>query len=489
MEDMLVKANEYVDKALASDKSDRPLYHFSCPVGWMNDPNGFSYFDGQYHLFFQFHPYDTHWGPMHWGHVVSDDMLEWKTVPIALAPDMPYDKDGCFSGSAIETADGRHLVIYTGYIVDEENVTRQVQCMATGDGRQYEKWILNPVLNGEDLPEEIKPSEFRDPKMWLDDSGKYKCVCVGQDKNGLGNVLLYESSDGYEWEYRSTLLANDGSYGKMWECPDFFTLDDTQMLIISPQGLEPKKYLYPEGNGSMYITGVLDKVKCKFNPKYNAPIDYGIDYYASQTCLMPDGRRILIGWMQHWNNIDLTDNITWQGMMTIPRELSVKNGRLYQWPIKELENRRKLQFEYDDKVDINNWISSKDYRNFKGREVDINLSITEEEIQYENMSFRFAAEEEYYTELRFNPSSKVLTLDRSHSNVRKDALNICECRLEDYSGELQLRILLDLFSVEVFIGNGEKTMTATFYTDKKYEDMLLEIDGTAKVLIKMYSLT
>ena len=137
-------------------KEDRPAFHLSARVGWMNDPNGFSFYNGQYHMFYQYHPYDSHWGPMHWGHAVSHDLLHWSYLPAALAPDKDYDNRGCFSGSAVTLPDGRHLIAYTS-VTDEIQPggdIRQIQqqSLAVGDGLTYEKVDFNTVITGKDLP-------------------------------------------------------------------------------------------------------------------------------------------------------------------------------------------------------------------------------------------------------------------------------------------------------------------------------------------------
>ena len=143
---------ENAEKRIA--KEDRPAFHLSSRVGWMNDPNGFSFYHGKYHMFYQYHPYDSHWGPMHWGHAVSEDLLHWEYLPCAMAPDSPYDPDGCFSGSALELGDGRHLIMYTGVIrtLLEDGSTQDIQrqCLAFGDGINYTKYEGNPVMGKKD---------------------------------------------------------------------------------------------------------------------------------------------------------------------------------------------------------------------------------------------------------------------------------------------------------------------------------------------------
>ena len=147
----------------------RPAYHLTPTIGWMNDPNGFSCYQGEYHLFYQYHPYSTEWGPMHWGHAKTRDFLHWERLPAALAPDTAYDQNGCFSGSAVELPDGCQLLVYTAvrkHLGEDGRTTEtQTQALAVGDGVNYEKWHGNPVLTAADLPEGGSPVEFRDLKV------------------------------------------------------------------------------------------------------------------------------------------------------------------------------------------------------------------------------------------------------------------------------------------------------------------------------------
>ena len=171
MSEMLEKARKYeFIQGQQIKEEERPAFHITPYVGWMNDPNGFSYYKGEYHLFYQYNPYSTHWDSMHWGHVVSKDLLHWNYVPTALAPDEDYDKFGCFSGSAIELEDGRQLLMYTSVNQEklEDGTVRdiQTQAVAVGDGKDYEKYDKNPVLTAKDLPKGASKVDFRDPKIW-----------------------------------------------------------------------------------------------------------------------------------------------------------------------------------------------------------------------------------------------------------------------------------------------------------------------------------
>ena len=165
------------EQAQKLSANERPLFHLTPLVGWMNDPNGFCWYKGQYHLFYQYHPFSRQWGPMHWGHAVSSDLLHWTYMPCALAPDTAADAGGCFSGSAVETPDGRLMLVYTG--VQPAGTFRretQAQCVAFGDGMNFEKSLMNPVIRHAHLPEGYSEFDFRDPKVWREKDGSYRMV-------------------------------------------------------------------------------------------------------------------------------------------------------------------------------------------------------------------------------------------------------------------------------------------------------------------------
>ena len=224
---MLQRARDFEKKYLPYTREELPKFHVTGGIGWINDPNGFAPYKGEYHLFFQYYPYDTKWGPMHWGHVKTKDFIRWERLPAALAPDMDYDRDGCFSGGAIELPDGRHLLMYTGV----RNIRRrngmieafQTQCLAIGDGVDYEKVEGNPVIDGSMLPEGGSTQDFRDPKIWRE-GDTYNVVLGNRSPDGSGNILLYQSKDARHWEFVNILSACHNQYGRMWECPDFFHL-------------------------------------------------------------------------------------------------------------------------------------------------------------------------------------------------------------------------------------------------------------------------
>ena len=326
------------EQAMKLSADERPLFHLTPLVGWMNDPNGFCWYKGQYHLFYQYHPFSRQWGPMHWGHAVSQDLLHWTYMPCALAPDTAADAGGCFSGSAVEMPDGRLMLCYTG--VQPAGTFRretQAQCVAFGDGTDFEKSLLNPVIRHAHLPEGCSEFDFRDPKVWRE-NGVYRMVVANRHETRKGSILLMESPDGQDWHYVCTIDQSDGEYGQMWECPDFFTMDGKQVLIVSPQEMHAREEFHA-GYGTVAILGRFDEQDRRFERESIQPVDHGLTFYAPQTTLAPDGRRIMIGWMDNWETCkEAPRRHPWYAQMSMPREVFIRDGRLMQRPVREIES-------------------------------------------------------------------------------------------------------------------------------------------------------
>ena len=321
----------------------RQHYHFMPQTGWLNDPNGLIYFRGKYHFFYQYNPYSGFWDCMHWGHAVSDDMLHWEYLPLALAPSECYDdypKGGCFSGTAIEH-DGKLFLMYTGTANGQKGV-EQTQCIAySEDGIHFEKYAGNPVITA---PEGISADCFRDPKVWCHE-GIYYMVC-GASRNKRGLALIYKSTDMLHWTYLNVLAESRGEWGFMWECPDLFPMGDKYILTFSPMG--------SGDHTSVYLAGDFDYETGKFDWHTSQEIDWGLDYYAPQSFVAPDGRRIMVGWANEWEWMPLWKDLGptykegWCGFFNLPREVRMmENGTLQFVPIEELKSLRKESSKKD----------------------------------------------------------------------------------------------------------------------------------------------
>lgn len=472
-------------------KEERPDFHLSVRTGWLNDPNGFSYYKGKYHMFYQYYPYEAKWGPMHWGHAISDDLLHWKYLPAALAPDEAYDRDGCFSGSAVTLPDGRHMLMYTGVLKEHQAngayCEVQTQCIAIGDGTDYEKYSQNPVISEKDLPEGASRFDFRDPKILQKEGGGYYCVIGNRPADGSGQILLYESDNGLDWKFKNVLVSNNNRFGKMWECPDLFELDGKWVLLTSPQDMFPQGLEYHNGNGTLCLIGEFDEETGTFKEENNQSIDYGIDFYAPQTILTPDGRRVMIGWMQNWDTCNMRSaEEKWFGQMTLPRELFIKNGRLYQRPLKELEQKRCNKVVHRN-VTFSGEIT---LEGIKGRRIDMELNIRPASGQnlYQKFAVRFAKNDKYHTSLSFRPWESVLKVDRKFSGSRRAIIHQRRCLADTQDKELKLRIILDRFSAEIFVNGGEQVLSVTMYTEQSADGISFFTDGSVEMDVVKYDL-
>ena len=487
MSEMLEKARKYeFIQGQQIKEEERPAFHITPYVGWMNDPNGFSYYKGEYHLFYQYNPYSTHWDSMHWGHVVSKDLLHWNYVPTALAPDEDYDKFGCFSGSAIELEDGRQLLMYTSVNQEklEDGTVRdiQTQAVAVGDGKDYEKYDKNPVLTAKDLPKGASKVDFRDPKIWKGNDGNFYCVIGSRPADGSGQILLYRSKNGFEWEFVSILAKNQNRYGKMWECPDFFELDGEYILLASPQDLCAGSEFH-NGNNAVYYTGSYDRGRHVFDYSHVYSLDDGLDFYASQTMLSADGRRILIGWMQTWDaNIRPADQ-KWACMMTIPRELRLDNGRILQSPVRELEKYYSNSVHYDQ-CTIKGTCQKEGIR---GRVLDMTVELLEGD--YTSFDICFAQNEKHFTKFTYDRAGKTIEIDRTYCGMIRDVLAQRKVPVKVSGDVVKIRMILDKYSAEIFINDGAQVMSTTFYTPLDADQISFVCDGSVTVNIDKYDIS
>ena len=467
---------------------ERPVFHATPTIGWMNDPNGFSVYRGEYHLFYQYHPYSNEWGPMHWGHLKTKDFIRWERLPAALAPDQPYDASGCFSGGAVELPDGRQLLMYTGVrrAHNEEGFIQdvQTQCVAVGDGVDYEKYSLNPVLDQKDLPEGGSSIDFRDPKVWREGDAYY-AVIGNRTGDDSGAVLMYKSADGLGWEFVRTLDRCRNQYGRMWECPDFFRLDGKQVLITSPQDMTPIGLEFHAGNGTVCLTGRYDPEGGFARERVQA-IDYGLDFYAPQTLEAPDGRRVMIAWMQNWATVGAKpSHCRWFGQMTTPRELSVQNGRLCQVPVRELER-------YRGPAMVHHHILVSGETNLpgiQGRVLDMTVTLKAMAPgSYRWFRLHVAKDGQHDTVIRYKPGENTLKIDRCRSGLPRDIVNTRSFLVQPQDGELKLRVVLDRFSVEVFVNDGEIAASAVIYTPQSADAITFEADGQVLIDVEKYGL-
>ena len=305
----------------------RPQYHLLPPANWMNDPNGPIYWNGSYHMFYQYNPDGAYWGDMHWGHAVSPDMVHWRHLPIALAPTPGGpDSAGCFTGTAA-VQNGRVMMMYTGVravpldqatIKDGHPPLCESQCLAIADDPELKTWTKIPTPAIAAPPRGLQVNGFRDPSPWRQGDWWYTVIATGIADRG-GAVLLYRSRDLRTWEYMHILARRDrsGAAGfdsfdpwEVWECPEFFALGDRHVLIFSTAGK------------TFWQSGKLDEAAMTFHPDCAGIVDYGA-FYAAKTQLDKAGNRILWGWITETRPLAEYKAAGWAGMMSLPRVLSL----------------------------------------------------------------------------------------------------------------------------------------------------------------------
>ena len=324
----------------------RPTLHFTPTQNWMNDPNGFIFYRGKYHLFYQHFPYDTKWGTMHWGHKTSGDLLHWEDRGIALYPSKRYDANGCFSGSALEV-DGKMYLYYTAIVYDKIN-PEDITVSAAGllasqamlvseDGYvfdQSQKRMVVPqfpvIATGEENPAFSygDSGNVRDPKVWKHGNTYYMILgSQHPDSTGTmrGELLFYTSGDAIHWTF-ANVYRSDEIRTEMFECPDLFEVDGQTVFITSPFGEEcPGNYK----DHAWYTTGTFSHENCDLRLDPNLKlIDWGMDFYAPQTTTDEQGRRTIVGWLRMPEALCDDSGKKWIGAFTFPRLVEVREGRI-----------------------------------------------------------------------------------------------------------------------------------------------------------------
>jgi fructan beta-fructosidase len=451
----------------------RPQFHFSPPQQWMNDPNGMVYYGGEYHLFYQYYPDSNVWGPMHWGHAVSKDLVHWQHLPVALYPDsLGY----IFSGSAIidwkntsgwQTGQDPPLVaIFTQHSETLAKMGRsdfQIQSIAYSNdrGRTFKKYLHNPVIQN---PGE---KDFRDPKViWDEFSGKWILVLAAGQK-----VKFYSSSDLRNWEFQSDFGADAGAHGGVWECPDLFPMkagdQEKWVLLVNINPGGPNG-----GSGTQYFTGNFDgSTFISDNPDDTVLwLDYGPDNYAGVTWSdipKEDGRRILIGWMSNWDYATQVPTINWRSASTLPRTMELKatasGMRLFSNPVHELstirETERLLQVTADSTYRISG----------------LNEVILEADLSgttADDFGIVFSNRQQEKVVLGYNRQRHQFYVDRKQSGNISFSGKFPGVHIAPrVSGDstLQLHVFLDVASAELFADQGSIVMTEIFFPTEKFD--------------------
>ncbi|MGG1552458.1 glycoside hydrolase family 32 protein [Paenibacillus ferrarius] len=469
----------------------RPKYHFTPEQQWMNDPNGLVYFQGEYHLFYQYYPNGTTWGPMYWGHAISKDLTSWEHMPIALEPD---EHGYIFSGSAVvdwhDTSgffggEAGLVAIFTHHKNAGENgAVRERQSLAYSSdaGRTWIKYSGNPVLADDRFP------DFRDPKVfWHAASERWIMVLASGQ-----TVSIYHSPNLKEWTFASQFGEGEGAHIGVWECPDLFELpvdgdpSHTKWVMLVSIGNAPE---YPEGSRTQYFIGQFDGsvFQNESAPESVKWLDGGRDNYAGVSWSdipAADGRRIYIGWMSNWKYAQVTPTESWRSAMTLPRTLALRSREdrtlLAQLPVRELDQWKKDTRQWQDLLvePGANPLSELALTSFM-LEAEFELQTAAE------FGFKVRASDAYETVIGYIAETQELFVDRTRSgktDFQADFSGKHEVKAEVLNGSLTLRIWVDSCSVEVFAGEGEAVITDLLFPAEEQSGLAVYAKhGTVKL--------
>lgn len=466
----------------------RPQFHFSPEAHWMNDPNGMVFLDGEYHLFYQYYPDSTVWGPMHWGHAVSTDLVHWEHLPVALYPDsLGY----IFSGSAVydslntsglgSATDPPLVAIFTLHDpVGEKNGSDMFQsqgiAFSTDRGRSWKKYPGNPVLKSSGV------RDFRDPKVrWNAQTGKWIMTLAVHD-----HVSFYSSSNLIDWTFESDFGLKRGAHGGVWECPDLFPLQaggQTRWVLLvsinpgAPQG----------GSGTQYFIGDFDGHTFYSDQQDTLWVDYGPDDYAGVTWNhVPDGNTYFIGWMSNWSYATTVPTEKWRSAMTVVRKLDLyPDGNQFRLGSSPVESLHRLR---QDSFSISDFEQGENAYRFPEKLDGLELILGGEQWQ-DSLCVRFHNEEETLL-IRWLPASQELEVDRTHlQDSHFSSAFSKDYRMKINEPLRSLHLYKDASSVEIFVNDGRYVMTALYFAGAPLDQLELAPSSVSPLgSLKIYPL-
>lgn len=485
----------------AEEQLYRPNFHFTPKANWMNDPNGMFYLNGTYHLYYQYYPDGNVWGPMHWGHATSTNMIAWEEQPIAIYPD---DLGLIFSGSAVVDVNNTSgfgkdgivpiVAMYTYHNMKGEqagDLDFQTQAIAYSldEGMTWVKYDKNPVIPNSGI------KDFRDPKViWDVDHSKWIMTLAAGDK-----VLFYSSLNLREWILESSFGAAFGQHDGMWECPDLFPIkvsgqDETKwVLLVSINPAAPNG-----GSGTQYFVGDFDGQKFTLDTGFKQQLqqdsavwlDYGRDNYAGVTWSnipKKDGRKLFIGWMSNWEYARDVPTETWRSAMTIPRELKLKKNEkefvLSSAPVTELS-------KYVSKTIVKETLTVNNQKTIITKS-EIDLSRVRIQLEMNHLKsdkYDFTFQNSFGDRLSFGIDNikKQYYLNRQNSGKvtfsDKFANTISKAPIKNPSNMLKVEVLVDKTSIEVFYNDGETIMTEIFFPNEPFEAFSINTSDAALIL-------
>lgn len=473
-------------RVLTKNSPYRQTYHIEPETGYLNDPNGFTYVNGKYHLCYQWTPLRYLEGKnvwyQAWYHLESVDLINWRPLGPLLEPDTVYESHGVYSGSAIDN--GKELLIfYTGNTRDENWIRTPYQIIArvneNGDVVKELPPAISGVVNG-------YTDHFRDPKIWKHNQEFYALAGI-QRENKSGASMLLHSMDGSQWVPLGEIQTSYKTLGYMWECPDYFELDDNGVLLFCAQGLnnqhDPSTNIY----SVLCLVGKpLDYETLSFEHNDYQTFDHGFDIYALQSMMTPDGRRIMVGWMGISDMQYPTEQYGYCGTLTIPRELTVREGKLFQNPARELESLRTAHELYTPNISKNNPFKVKSGASFESK-----IKFKHSGVGCIYVAIRSNADCSKSILITVDLDKNQLILDREKSGIAiNEKFGTTRVVNHKFDNEIQLRLFSDTSSVELFIDDGAVALSNRIFPDNNQEYLVIWTESEyVSASIELWQLT
>lgn len=420
----IAKANAYIaEHRQEVNPRFREVFHAMPPLNWCNDPNGFVFYQGEFHLFYQFYPYKNQWGPMHWGHASSPDLVTWKDHGVALAPEGAKES-GCWSGSSLVNPNDPHelLVYYTRHFETAYERVESIVLAHSFDGENFTR--VAEVLGPKSVPLGYSTADFRDPKIVYRDGLYY--LLVASTKNGQGTILIFKGLSPTKFDFFFAIALPQ--MGLVAECPDYARIGSRDLVMFSA--------VYAGGgHQSCYAFGTIDWDKGGFESEGVHRLDFGTSFYASQCVFDLTHRFLITGWLENWNKSYplILGGDNWSGGFAFPRSCLYHEGRLIQKPAAELEEYLGSEVPLTSKP-------------FFPRRVLLQTSLAEGE------SLEFYSSSDPSDRILISNEEGVISVDESHELLGKGARSA-----SDFVGEgpLTISCLIDTSSLELFLPDGE----------------------------------
>ncbi|MBO0410423.1 sucrose-6-phosphate hydrolase [Enterococcus hulanensis] len=460
-------------KANVEQSKWRLNYHIQPETGLLNDPNGFSFFNGKWHLFYQSFPFGAVHGLKSWYHVSSTDLIHWESEGAVLEPDRAFDSHGAYSGSALPVGEALFLA-YTGNVRDQSWERRSYQLGAWMNKKGEIKKVAEPLISE---PPAGFTAHFRDPQL-IRSNEEYLMVIGGQTLDEQGEVLVFASQDLVDWQYRGPMNIHQ-DLGFMVECPNLLSIEEHAVLLLCPQGLKELDYQNVYPNTYILAEEYSAETNSLKNPQKQQVLDEGFDLYATQAFTAPDGRCLSVGWIGLPEMSYPTFGEGWAHSLSLIKELTIKDGKLYQYPVEETQRLRGSQEMLVSEA-------NEKFMKQTANSYELQLEIPSN-CQGSVHLFSDSINEKSLV-LSYDTKQGKVWLDRSRTDypLNPEFGEIRETIVEQ-GKSLTIAIFIDKSTCEIFINAGEKTLTANYYPTEEQTYLLLE--NSQKCRASYYSLS